>query len=423
MKIAHTRAMISAAPGRSARRRELSHAPACSTWTCRPRARECPKTSSIRAARGPIRRRTTNRRRSWPRCSSRTSSSSRRTFRRPSGRPGREQLEKRERQDSLRAGHRARDSRAAADRRPRSSAVAAPRSARAPNTQVCPVCLGLPGALPVLNRRPSTTPSGPRWRSAATCSQSRSSRARTTSIPTCPRATRFPSTNGRWRSRGGARYRGRRRPNACGLTRIHMEEDAGKSLHEGFPDSDRTTYIDFNRSGVPLIEIVTRARHAIGGRGGRVLRAAARHPRLDRRQRRQHGRGQPPLRRQRVGAAGRPGGVRHQGRSEERQLVPLPRRRRSSTRSSGRSIVLEARRPRRAGDAACSIRRTGRTFSMRSKEEAHDYRYFPEPDLPPLVVDAARSRGRARRRCRSCPRRADSGSSPRTACPTTTRAC
>ena len=86
-----------------------------------------------------------------------------------------------------------------------------------------------------------------------------------------------------------------------GLTRIHMEEDAGKSLHEGFPDSDRRTYVDYNRSGVPLIEIVTEPDMRSAAGGGGVLLATARHPRVARRQRRQHGGGQPPLRRERVG--------------------------------------------------------------------------------------------------------------------------
>ena len=85
------------------------------------------------------------------------------------------------------------------------------------------------------------------------------------------------------------------------LTRIHMEEDAGKSLHEGFFDSDRRTYVDYNRSGVPLIEIVSEPDMRSAARGGGVLLPPARHPRVARRQRRQHGGGQPALRRQRLG--------------------------------------------------------------------------------------------------------------------------
>ena len=141
-------------------------------------------------------------------------------------------------------------------RRRKSSAVAAPHSAQRPTLRCVRSVWACLARSPYSTAEPSTTPSGPRLRSAATCSQSRSSRERITSIPICPRGTRSPSTNARSRCAGSLDITadgGRR----VGLTRIHLEEDAGKSLHEGFPDSDRSTYIDFNRSGVPLIEIVT----------------------------------------------------------------------------------------------------------------------------------------------------------------------
>ena len=139
-----------------------------------------------------------------------------------------------------------------------------------PNTHVCPVCLGHPGALPVLNReavdaRPARVPlalGGARPRAVP------SSRARTTSTRTCPRATRSRSTRSRSPTGGivaiagadGAETRVR-------LARIHLEEDAGKLMHEGFPWSDEQIGVDLNRAGVPLIEIVTRARPALA-RGG-----------------------------------------------------------------------------------------------------------------------------------------------------------
>ena len=109
-----------------------------------------------------------------------------------------------------------------------------------------------------------------------------------------------------------------------GITRIHMEEDAGKSLHEGFPDSDRRTYVDYNRSGVPLIEIVSEP----------DIRSAAEAAAFFTRLRRSScgsasatatWRKAPSLRRERLGAPSRADEARHQGRSEERQLVPLSR--------------------------------------------------------------------------------------------------
>ena len=111
--------------------------------------------------------------------------------------------------------------------------------------------------------------------------------------------------------------------------------------------------------------------------------------------------------------------ARHQGRGQERQLVPLPaegdrvRDRTADRRARARRRVVQETR---LFDAA-----QGKTYSMRSKEEAHDYRYFPEPDLPPLVV-AATPRAIARR-CRSCPRRAGRASSRSTGCRPTTRRC
>ena len=147
------------------------------------------------------------------------------------------------------------------------------------------------------------------------------------------------------------------------------------------------------------------------GRGRGVLLAPARHPRLARRQRRQHGGGQPALRRQRVGAPGRAG----------RRSAPR-RRSRTSTRSaiSQKAIEYEIERQIELLDGGGRVVQetrlfdsaTGRTHSMRSKEEAHDYRYFPEPDLPPLVVDAARIDARARDDARAAGGAARSGSSP-----------
>ena len=139
-----------------------------------------------------------------------------------------------------------------------------------PNTHVCPVCLGLPGALPVLNRRAVdfaiTRGARARVRGAAALG------LRAEELLLSRPAEGLPDLAVRAAARARRRTRDRRRRRAGSvvhLTRIHMEEDAGKSLHEGFADSDRKTYVDFNRSGVPLIEIVTRARHAVGRRGRR----------------------------------------------------------------------------------------------------------------------------------------------------------
>ncbi len=169
-----------------------------------------------------------------------------------------------------------------------------------PNTNICPVCLGLPGALPVLNEKAVEFATRQRWRCIARFASGRSLRARTTSIPTCPRATRFRSSTSRWPSTDGLKYRLRTgAPRESALRALHMEEDAGKSLHDGFTDSATRTYLDLNRCGTPLIEIVSRARHSHAGGGFRIPHAAEGDPALHRRLRLQHGRGIAALRRQR----------------------------------------------------------------------------------------------------------------------------
>src|SRR6059036_3304133 len=118
-----------------------------------------------------------------------------------------------------------------------------------PNTHVCPVCLGFPGALPVLNRAAVDLAIRAALALGCRINDTSTFARKNYFYPDLPKGYQISqyeqplATGGRL---GGVR-----------ITRVHMEEDAGKSLHEGFVDSDRKTYVDFNRSGVPLIEIVT----------------------------------------------------------------------------------------------------------------------------------------------------------------------
>src|SRR5262252_6406166 len=118
-----------------------------------------------------------------------------------------------------------------------------------PNSNVCPVCLGLPGTLPVLNKR--AVEMGIRAALALNCTVHDHSRfaRKNYFYPDLPKG--YQISQYELPLATGGLMAGVR------ITRVHLEEDAGKSLHEGFVDSDRKTYIDFNRSGVPLIEIVT----------------------------------------------------------------------------------------------------------------------------------------------------------------------
>jgi len=257
----------------------------------------------------------------------------------------------------------------------------------APNTQVCPVCLGLPGALPVLNRR--AVDYAIKAALALGCDvQPASIFARKNYFyPDLPKGYQI-SQYERPLARGGRLEITAGGGKHVGLTRIHMEEDAGKSLHEGFPDSDRRTYIDYNRSGVPLIEIVTEPdmRSAVeateffsrlrdilvwlGVNDGNMEEGSLRCD---------------------ANVSVRPAGQQAFGTKAEVKNVNSFRyvqkaleyeiERQVDLITGGGRVVQETR----LWDSA-----TGRTSSMRSKEEAHDYRYFPEPDLPPVVVDEQR---------------------------------
>jgi len=126
-----------------------------------------------------------------------------------------------------------------------------------PNSNVCPVCLGLPGALPVLNQEAVTM--AMKTALALNCAINTHSRfaRKNYFYPDLPKGYQIsqydePVAQDGWIDIVVDKTRKR-----IGVTRVHLEEDAGKSLHEGFPDSERKSYIDLNRSGVPLIEIVS----------------------------------------------------------------------------------------------------------------------------------------------------------------------
>jgi aspartyl-tRNA(Asn)/glutamyl-tRNA(Gln) amidotransferase subunit B len=250
----------------------------------------------------------------------------------------------------------------------------------APNTQVCPVCLGLPGPLPVLNRE--AVDLAVRAALALGCRINESSvfARKNYFYPDLPKGYQI-SQYERPLATGGVLT-------GVGITRVHMEEDAGKSIHEGFADSDRKTYVDFNRSGVPLIEIVTepdlrsaadaaaffsRLREILvwlGVNDGNMEEGSLRCD------------ANVSVRRAGDTALGTKAEVKNLNsfRFLEKALDHEIERQ-TEIVASGARVVQETR----LWDPAA-----GHTVSMRSKEEAHDYRYFPEPDLPPLTVDAAR---------------------------------
>ena len=257
-----------------------------------------------------------------------------------------------------------------------------------PNSQVCPVCLGMPGALPVLNR--AAVDYAIKAALALGCDiQPLSIFARKNYFyPDLPKGYQISQYERPLALGGGLEMSVDGRAMRVGLTRIHMEEDAGKSLHDGFPDSDRKTYIDYNRSGVPLIEIVTEP----------DMRSAAEAAEFFERLRDilvwlgvNDGNMEEGSLRCDANVSVRPAGQERFGTKAEvknlnsfrylQKALEYEIDRQVDLLESGGRIVQETR----LWDSAA-----GRTLSMRSKEEAHDYRYFPEPDLPPLVLDEAR---------------------------------
>ena len=257
-----------------------------------------------------------------------------------------------------------------------------------PNAHTCPVCLGLPGALPVLNRRAVDLAVRAALALGCTVHETSVFARKNYFYPDLPKGYQISQYELPLATGGGLEIKVGGAPKFVRLTRIHMEEDAGKSLHEGFADSDRKTYLDFNRSGVPLVEIVTEpdmrsAEEAalffetlrqilvwLGVNDGNMDEGSLRCD---------------------ANVSVRPLGSEKFGTKVEvknvnsfrylEKAIQYEIHRHIDVIEHGGRIVQETR----LFDAA-----QGKTYSMRSKEEAHDYRYFPEPDLPPLVIDRAR---------------------------------
>ncbi len=172
-----------------------------------------------------------------------------------------------------------------------------------PNTQVCPVCLGLPGAMPVLNRHAVELAIKASLALGATI-QPRSIFARKNYFyPDLPKGYQISQYESPL-ARGGDVELPGAPPRVVGITRVHMEEDAGKSLHHGFADSATEDVARFQSQRRAAHRDRHRARSALGRRRGGVLFADSRGARRARRQRRQHGRGQSALRRERLDPAG-----------------------------------------------------------------------------------------------------------------------
>ena len=256
------------------------------------------------------------------------------------------------------------------------------RFGHAPNTSVCPVCLGFPGALPVLNRRAVDLAAKAAIALHCTLHEESIFARKNYFYPDLPKGYQISQYERPLATAGTLDVTGAGPARQVRITRVHMEEDAGKSLHEGLPDSDRKTSLDFNRSGTPLIEIVTEPdlRSAADAADAfRTLREMLIALGVN------DGNMEEGSLRCDANVSVRPQGSTTLGTKTEvkninsfrylEKALEFEIARQIAVVEGGGTIVQETR----LWDAAAR-----ETFSMRSKEDAHDYRYFPEPDLPPI---------------------------------------
>jgi aspartyl-tRNA(Asn)/glutamyl-tRNA(Gln) amidotransferase subunit B len=257
----------------------------------------------------------------------------------------------------------------------------------APNSNVCPICLGLPGTLPVLNKR--VVEMATLASLALNCTVHEHSRfaRKNYFYPDLPKGYQIsqyelPLATGGWIEveHDGAKKR-------IGITRLHLEEDAAKNLHEGFSESSTKAYIDYNRCGTPLCEIVsepdmrapeeayaylTTLRQILLYTGVSDCNMEEGSLRCDANV-----------------------SVRLRGSSEFGTKVEVKNL--NSFRFLQKALEYEIERHigviesggRISQETRLWNQSANRTDSMRSKEKAHDYRYFPEPDLLPVHVSAA----------------------------------
>ncbi|MGD1212511.1 MAG: Asp-tRNA(Asn)/Glu-tRNA(Gln) amidotransferase subunit GatB [Candidatus Acidiferrales bacterium] len=257
----------------------------------------------------------------------------------------------------------------------------------APNSNTCPVCLGLPGALPVLNRRALEL--ALRASLAIHCKiQERSRFARKNYFyPDLPKGYQISMYELPLATGGALEIEVEGEKKRIGITRLHMEDDAGKSLHEGFPESDRWSYIDFNRCGVPLIEIVSEPDLRTPAEAYAYLNTLKQI--LEYTEVSDCNMEEGSLRCDANVSVRQRGATKLGTKAEVKNL--------NSFRYLSHALEYEIERQIGVLEAGGTISQetrlwnvaAGRTEPMRSKEFAHDYRYFPDPDLLPVAISAA----------------------------------
>src|SRR6267378_5093695 len=263
-----------------------------------------------------------------------------------------------------------------------------------PNENTCPVCLGLPGALPVLNRRALELGARAALALGLHINEQSIFARKNYFYPDLPKGYQISqydqpfSANGELEimtaERDEAGHPIEWRSKKIKITRLHLEEDAGKNVHEGLPDVDRYSYIDLNRAGVPLAEIVTEPEFRSSWEAYDYVNHVRRSL-------------------QWVGASEadmEKGNLRCEANVSVRRIgdkklgTKVELKNLNSVRFMQRAIEFEVARHidvlesggRLVQETRLWDDRKNETRTMRLKEEANDYRYFPEPDLPPVIV-------------------------------------
>ena len=256
----------------------------------------------------------------------------------------------------------------------------------APNSQTCPVCQGMPGALPVINR--SAVEFGIRTALAVGCRVNEHHRfaRKHYYYPDMPKNFQISQYEEPLAEHGVLDIEVGGSSRTIGIQRLHLEEDVGKLIHEGPLETAQSSTVDFNRAGVPLMEIVSRPDMRSPAEAAaylRTLRTIVVYLGVC------DGNMEEGSLRCDANVSLRPAGSPELG-------VKVEIKNMNSFRNVQHALEYEVKRQVRAlaeGEKIVQETRLWdpervRTVSMRSKEYAHDYRYFPEPDLPPLQVEA-----------------------------------
>jgi aspartyl-tRNA(Asn)/glutamyl-tRNA(Gln) amidotransferase subunit B len=253
-----------------------------------------------------------------------------------------------------------------------------------PNQNVCPVCLGLPGALPVLNKQ--AVDMAIKAALALRCKVNSFSRfaRKNYFYPDLPKGYQISQYDQPVAEHGTVTITIDGTAKQIGVTRVHMEDDAGKSIHDGFKDSERYSYVDLNRSGTPLIEIVSEPDMRSSDEAYAYLTEMKQvlqfidvsscdmekgHLRCD------------------ANVSVRLRGAEKLGtKAEVKNLNSFRFLKLALDHEIQRQIALLESGGKVVQETRLYNPDSGETVSMRSKEHAHDYRYFPEPDLVPLRI-------------------------------------